>query len=342
MTDTLFKLLDLDNDGQVSRSELHKAAESMGWHWQEAPVFALLDLLAIPAPITKKQFAGYLHQITGDSMGPYGHVLLNSPCFPAASLPVPDQPNHGEFGDLGTFSKRHLGVFRDVDGEGDLLTALEKRLGTDISNGYHRLLNSLDTYRVAAREAALLIIDPQRSFTEGAWMQSIGDGAAADVEPIVVAFENCARLLDTLSGRMEIMFTRCPFPPGSYHWDDRMAGIIDRNQIYFIKPGNSALYPPLNGFKDWLECCISQGKRTLIIGGCTLNSCVRVSSIETVDSFRSSHLRVIVDLSICGARSRNFLPSPSYSGESAVASAIRQMTAAGVQVARRVEWKNLY
>ena len=135
---------------------------------------------------------------------------------------------------------------------------------------------------------------------------------------------------------MEIMFTRCPFPPGSYDWDDRLAGIIDSKQLYFIKPGNSVLYPPLNGFKNWLERCITKGKRTLIIGGCTLNSCVRVSSIDTVDRFKIRNFRVVVDLSLCGARSHSFLPSSLFAGESAVESAIRQMTAAGVQVARRV------
>jgi uncharacterized protein with ACT and thioredoxin-like domain len=93
-----------------------------------------------------------------------------------------------------------------------------------------------------------------------------------------------------------------------------------------------------NGFKDWLERCITKGMRTLIIGGCTLNSCVRVSSIDTVDRFKNRNLRVVVDLSICGAHSRSFLPSSLYEGVSAVESAIRQMTATGVQVVRRVEW----
>ena len=339
MTDTLFKLLDLNNDGCVSRSELHTAAKRMGWHWQEAPIFALLDLLTILEPISKKQFAGYLQQITNDSMGPYGTVLLNSPFFSSASQPGSNQSIPGELTERDTLANNYQRQLQNVDWEKSLLSALEKSLGTDISKGYQRILNSLDTYRIAPPETALLIIDPQRSFTEGAWMRSIGKGAAADVEPIVIAFENCARLLKTIYGRVEIMFTRCPFPPGSYQWDDRLAGIIDRNQIYFIKPGNSAFYPPHNGFKDWLERCITEGKRTLIIGGCTLNSCVRISSIEALGCFRTHHLRVVVDLSICGARLRNFIPSSSYAGESAVESAIHQMTAAGIQVVRWVEWK---
>jgi hypothetical protein len=137
---------------------------------------------------------------------------------------------------------------------------------------------------------------------------------------------------------MEIMFTRCPFPPESYGWDDRLTHIVDRRQIYFIKPGNSVLFPPLNGFGDWLEFCITKGIRTLIVGGCTLNSCVRVSSIETAIRFQKRHIRVIVDLNICGARLRNYLPSSSYGGISAVESAICQMREANVRVVRRVEW----
>ena len=338
-TDALFELLDLNKDGRVARSELHTAAERMGWRWQEAPIFALLDLLTIPEPITKKRFTAYLQQIADDPMGPYGNVLLNAPGFLAALPPQRDQPFPGEFTDVDTLSNRHGGHSRDTDFEGELMPALEKGLGVEIVNGYHSLLGTLDTCRISSNDATLLIIDPQRSFTEGAWMQSIGKGAATDVKPIVIAFRDCSRLLNFIYGRMEIMFTRCPFPPGSYDWDDRLAGIIDSKQPYFIKPGNSVFFPPLNGFKDWLEHCITKGKRTLIIGGCTLNSCVRISSIETMDRFKNRNLRVVVDLSICGARLRNFLPSSLYEGVSAVESAISQMKAAGVQVVRRVEWQ---
>jgi hypothetical protein len=154
-----------------------------------------------------------------------------------------------------------------------------------------------------------------------------------------MAFNSCAKLLRKTYGRMEIMFSRCPFPPGSYDWDDRLAGIIDSRQLYFIKPGNSILFPPFNGFKEWVARCIEHGKRTLIIGGCTLNSCVRVSSVETQIRFKDRNLQVVVDLNLCGARRRNFIPSPAFDGLSAVESAVRQMTAAGVKVVRRVGWE---
>ena len=339
--DSFFKRLDLNKDGRVSRSELHSAAERMGWYWKEAPILALLDLLTISGPITKKQFSEYMQQIADDPMGPYGRVLLNAPDYPTASRPKHNQPLPRERSGPDDISNKHRRHFEDNNVEGKLKTSLEKRFGTKIGTSYSSLLGALDTYRTSTNDAALLIIDPQRSFTKGVWKQSIGIGATTDVEPIVIAFNNCARLLQLIYRRMETMFTRCPFPPGSYDWDERLADIIDSKQIYFIKPGNSVFFPPLNGFKDWLEGCVSKGKGMLIIGGCTLNSCVRVSSIESAIRLKNRNIRVVVDLSICGARLSNYLPSSSYEGVSAVESAIRQMTAADVQVVRRVEYKYL-
>ncbi len=341
ISDSLFKRLDLNKDGRVSRSELHTAAQRMGWHWQEAPILALLDLLTISEPITKKQFSAYLQQIADDPMGPYGKVLLNALNYLSTFRPRRNQAFPRKRAEFDDVSNKHRRQFKDTDLEGELDMALEKRFGAEIANGYSSMRGTLDTHRISTNDAALLIIDPQRSFTEGVWMQSIGIGASTDVEPITIAFNNCARLLKLIYGRMEIMFTRCPFPPGSYDWDERLADIIDSKQNYFIKPGNSVFFPAHNGYKDWLEHCVSKEKGTLIIGGCTLNSCVRVSSIESANHLKCRNMRVVVDLSICGARLRNYLPSSSYEGVSAVESAIRQMTTANVEVVRWVEYKHL-
>ena len=340
MIDSLFEILDVNNDGAISRSDLHIAAKRLGWHWDEAPLFALLDLLTIPGPIRKNQFTAYMQQVTDDPMGPYGRVLMNAAHFSSARSPRPGRSfSHGRT-EGRIPSKRHTGRVQDECVKEDLVPILERIVGIDIASSYQGLLHSLDKGRILINDAAFLVIDPQRSFTQGVWMQSIGAEAAVDVEPIVAAFKNCSRLLNKIYGRKEIMFTRCPFPPGSYDWDDCLAEIIDNKQLYFIKPGNSVLIPPLNGFKEWVGCCIECGKSTLVIGGCTLTSCVRVSSIETLRYFKSKNLRIVVDLSICGARTRNFLPSPLYNGLSAVESAVNQMAVAGVQVVRRIEWEN--
>jgi nicotinamidase-related amidase len=339
MIDSLFEILDVTHDGAISRSDLYLAAKRLGWQWDEAPVFALLDLLTIPGPIRKHQFAATMQQVREDPMGPYGRVLMNSAHFSSAR-----SPRLGRSYSLGRTegripSKRHTGRVQDECVKEDLVSMLDRTADTGTADSHQRLLQTLDKSRIPINDAALLVIDPQKSFTQGVWMQSIGAEAAVDVEPIAEAFKNCSRLLFEIYGRMEIMFTRCPFPPGSYDWDDCLAEIIDNKQLYFIKPGNSVLIPPLNGFKEWVERCIESGRNTLVIGGCTLNSCVRVSSIETLRYFKSKNLRIVVDLSICGARTRNFRPSPLYGGLSAVESSVQQMTAAGVQVARRVEWK---
>jgi len=153
-----------------------------------------------------------------------------------------------------------------------------------------------------------------------------------------LAFEKSAELVEAGCGNLEVMFTRCPFPPGSYDWDSRFAAIPDAHHPYFIKPGNSVLFPPANGFRERIERCLDNGIRTFVIGGCTLNSCIRVSAVEVQEYF-GDRLQVVADISLCGARVSNYAPSATFGGLSAVESAIRQMTAAGVRVVRYVVWR---
>jgi nicotinamidase-related amidase len=206
------------------------------------------------------------------------------------------------------------------------------------ADAYIGLADRFNDYQIKADDAALLIIDPQRSFTRGVWMTSIGNKADKDVKPIAMAFDACAGLLKAYYGRMNIMFTRCPFPPDSYGWDDRFSDLIDSNQLYFIKPGNSVLFPPRNGFREWICHLDDSGKQALVIGGCTLNSCVRISAIDTLVQLRPRNLQVLVDLSLCGARLSNYRPSSTWGGLSAVESAVDQMTASGVKVVTSVKW----
>lgn len=114
-----------------------------------------------------------------------------------------------------------------------------------------------------------------------------------------------AHLLCHYGVLIETMFSRCPFPPDSYDWDDHFLGIIDEKHPYFIKPGNSIMFPQTNGFRQWVEKILNKVKNILVIGGCTLNSCVRVSAIETLKFFKRRNLQVFVDLSISGARLRS-------------------------------------
>jgi hypothetical protein len=98
------------------------------------------------------------------------------------------------------------------------------------------------------------------------------------------------------------------------------------------------MWPPTNGFQKWIDSVLKRGKTKLVMGGCTLNSCVRVSSIEAYRFFSHRGLEVIVDLSISGARAGNYKKSDEYNGLSSVESAIKEMLESGVKVIRKTAW----
>jgi hypothetical protein len=336
--DELFDALDLDSDGELSRTELHDAARRLEWHWKHAPLYAVLDFLTVRGPLPRDAFISHVTQMARDPHGPFGEVLRSSPCFSSSSSPhaSPPEPGAGEEANGNRSGPRSgSGAFRAV------VSLLRRIVGEEIANDYEILVQDLcgAPARVSAGDGALLILDPQRSFTRGTWMRSIGPDGVFEVEPLRLAFDNCARLLGECGHRMEKMFTRCPFPPDSYDWDEGLDEVVDDSQPYFIKPGNSVLWPPTNGFKEWVGDLIDRGKRTLVMGGCTLNSCLRVSAIDTQRCFENQGLGVAVDLSLSGARRRNYLRSSLHGGMSSVESALREMVAAGVRVIPNVEWR---
>lgn len=336
----LFNRLDHNKTGKLSRSELHESARRLEWHWKEAPFLAVFDLLTLQGPISKAEFIACMNQMQRDPLGPFGNVLLNSPHFLS---PTPSKKTIFSAANTADVLKmnqnRHLPKL-DTESCNDMVSLLTHIANLDAADNHLNLLNTLEdqTVDLGADHAAVLVIDPQQSFTKGVWMKSIGPDAAREVQPIRLAFEKCARFLTDFSERVETMFTRCPFPPCSYDWDDVFSGIIDRKQLYFIKPGNSALFPNTNGFREWVERVINNGKRTLVIAGCTLNSCVRISSIETQTYFKDRGLQIVVDLSLSGARTSNFISSSLYRGLSAVEFAVREMIGFGVRVTPCVRW----
>ena len=325
----LFNLMDLDRDEQLTREELYRAAKKLGWHWYEAAFFAVLDLLSLAGPISRKKFNFYLGQMEEDLHGPYGRVLLN--------VPYDSLIKNTEF-DRFEVQQTIREESQEKTGENPIVEILNQSAGKDIANRYEKLLGELELLRIPQKKSALLIIDPQRSFTRGAWMESIGPGGHLDIKGIEAAFRNSARLLLHYGNLIETMFSRCPFPPDSYDWDGHFTGIIGDKQPYFIKPGNSIMFPHTNGYRQWVEKSLNKGISTLVIGGCTLNSCVRVSAIETLRFFKNRNLQVAVDLSISGARIGNYQKSAMFGGFSSVESAIREMTASGVRVVRGVEY----
>jgi nicotinamidase-related amidase len=335
--DELFEALDLDSDGEISRGELHRAARRHRWHWPHARLYAVLDLLTIREPLPRSAFISHMTQILRDPLGPFGEVLESSASSSPSLHSISSRASRPRAGAHERADPRRSGG----DAFGAVVSLLERVIGSELASGYETLVRDSCESRaeLSAADAALLIIDPQRSFTCGAWMQSVGAGAETEVAPIRLAFDHCARLLRELDRRVETMFTRCPFPPDSYGWDERVSEVIDDSQLYFVKPGNSVLWPPTNGFRKWASQLVELGKTTLVLGGCTLNSCLRVSALETQRCFADRGLRVAVDLSLAGARTSNYVRSAYFEGMSAVESAVREMLEAGVRVTPQVTWE---
>lgn len=151
------------------------------------------------------------------------------------------------------------------------------------------------------RKIGLLLIDLQSAFVDGAWRAYLPD---EEVEPIKKSFENCAKLLRSGLNNVPLLMTRCPFPGGDFELDDSLNSVVDKNQRYVIKPSTSVM--DARGFREWVEEeLLKQGINTLVMGGCTTTSCVRVSSVRTQKAFSHKGLQVVVDLGLCGARKTN-------------------------------------
>jgi nicotinamidase-related amidase len=204
------------------------------------------------------------------------------------------------------------------------------QIASDPRGPFGEVLRRLPVPAAGPASEALLVIDPQRAFTRGVWMRSIGPGGERDVEPIRRGFEACARRVASSPEGAPLMVSRCPFPPGSYGWDPAVAEVLAPDQPYFIKPGNSILWPPDNGFRRWVSSLLEAGCRRLVIGGCTLTSCVRVSAVETQRAFGEAGLEVVVDLDLSAARADNYRPSHLFGGRSPVEAATDEIREAGV------------
>jgi hypothetical protein len=333
----LFDALDRDRDGMLTRQELFRVARELGWQQPQAHMYALLDFMCIRTPLEREAFVSCMAEISRDPLGVYGQVLRRGPLGTEppdrGSLLSPEEAAQG--GHQGVLGKLWDGTHAE-----DASELLREIVSSERAGDYRAALerSSLPGSSVTARETALLLIDPQRSFTDGEWMWRLGPVGEMEVMPIRLAFDNCARLLEAVYNRVEVMFSRCPFSPQSYGWDDKLDEIINEDQLYFIKPSNNLLMPDSNGYREWVEGLIGSGIRSLVLGGCTLNSCLRVSAVATRNAFPVEKLDLVVDLSLCGARASNYLNSKQFDGISAVESAMREMAACGVKVAERVVW----
>jgi len=204
----------------------------------------------------------------------------------------------------------------------------------------------------AAPKAALLLIDFQKAFVEGSWAKWFGIKQVAD---IVRAGKETTQLLT--SGRLPkntpVLCTKC-YRTGIQDepYLEEMEPFL-RDMPWVHKPTMDVTWT--RKFWKWLNAQSEAGIGTLVVGGCTTTSCVRVSSQQIArrlpEHGLEGKLRVVVDLDICGARSDNYLPNADKdsvlvrtygkeycAGKSAVDLAVFQMRQAGVEVVHGFAW----
>jgi hypothetical protein len=202
----------------------------LDWRRPQAHLYALLDFLAIGSPLDRETFAACLVEASNDPHGVFGRVLRRGP--PGMIRSVGDRSRSEVAKSIaepvlwnGTGLASTDGLLREIvssERAGDFAEALER--------------SATPSYSVRSGETALLLIDPQRSFTAGEWLWQLGPVGDMEAMPIRLAFDNCARLLEVIYGRVETMFSRCPFSPESYGWDDVLDPLLDEDQPYFLKP----------------------------------------------------------------------------------------------------------
>lgn len=137
-------------------------------------------------------------------------------------------------------------------------------------------------------------------------MRGVG---AVDVEPIRAAYDKLTSFLPSLRDDVRILVTQCPFPsaPDFELYPAVRDALLSRSDVTrVIKPGNNVLDAP--GAAQWFETAIADGVQTVVVVGCTLTSCVRVSSTCVHRKHcKPRGLRTCVDLNLSGARASNYV-----------------------------------
>jgi len=195
-----------------------------------------------------------------------------------------------------------------------------------------------------------------------------------EVQPLRLAFDRVAAMLPKLSTDVPLLMTYCPFPtafdfalypPIGDALASRSAAAIKK----VIKPGNSILHA--HGAAQWFDDFAANSvddPPTVVLGGCTLTSCIRVSALHlhsrySDNSASQPKLNICVDLNLCAARASNYVRRChscltrylTFYGRSSqpctcrsevdlispVDKAVSDMRDAGVRVFESFDWSNL-
>ena len=157
------------------------------------------------------------------------------------------------------------------------------------------------------RRFALILIDPLNGFiNDGSWSRAFSSGQS---DTILESFNRIALFLRSIPNPQSIPILISE--TGFYSHDQEIFQPISNelSQRQFLSLTN-AYKPHTNlsicpGVRQWLSEQL-EAKLDIVIGGCTITSCVRDSSINIKKMF--PQLNIFVDRSLCGARKDNYLP----------------------------------
>ena len=168
-------------------------------------------------------------------------------------------------------------------------------------------IDNIDNYSLNYCNTILLLIDLQQSFTVGSWKKSVFHCLKDGVTVIDKCFERCSQLLGQIPTDQSLILSICPFYlEADRNLDPKISRFVNKTHRIFLKPGNCILHS--FGFETYLNSLLLTHPQldTILMGGCTLTSCIRVSSCALKRRF-SDRLRVVVSLELSGARDANYL-----------------------------------
>lgn len=206
---------------------------------------------------------------------------------------------------------------------------------------------------------ALILIDVQNSFVAGYWRSFLTD---SEILPIKKTFEKCGKVLQNLPSDTPVLMTQCPFINGKdREFDPSVKDIVEERKYPVIYKYDTNIMDA-EGIDQWMKSILDKQVQSLLIGGCTITSCVRVSSINLKRHFLSYPIEIVVDLSLCGARQSNYekrcrFCMSQYMAHrdvlcgkcdqagvellSPVDKAVESMRASGVKVIESYDWENV-
>jgi hypothetical protein len=153
---------------------------------------------------------------------------------------------------------------------------------------------------------ALILIDPQNGFiNDGYWSRMFPIGQSI---PILDSFNRIVLFLRSIPNpqSIPILISKTGFSSHDQQIYEPIANELSQRKFVSIthtyKPHTDLSICP--GVRQWLSEQL-EAKLDIFIGGCTITSCIRDSSIQMKKMF--PQLNFFVDRNLCGARKDNYV-----------------------------------